>query len=75
MLACDFFTVETISLRRVYVLFFIELESRRVHLAGCTANPTGAWVTGPRPETRNAVATVVAETLIPSFSSSPWMRI
>jgi putative transposase len=45
MLACDFFTVETISLRRIYVLFFIELESRRVHLAGCTSNPTGAWVT------------------------------
>jgi putative transposase len=37
-LACDFFTVETISLRRFYVLFFIELESRRVHLAGCTTN-------------------------------------
>jgi len=45
VLACDFFTVETISLRRFYVLFFIELESRRVHLAGCTTNPTGAWVT------------------------------
>jgi transposase InsO family protein len=45
MLACDFFTVETISLRRYYVLFFIELGSRRVHLAGCTTNPTGAWVT------------------------------
>jgi putative transposase len=45
MLACDFFTVETLSLRRLYVLFFIELESRRVHLAGCTTNPTGAWVT------------------------------
>jgi putative transposase len=45
MLACDFFTVETISLRRFYVLFFIELESRRVHLAGCSTNPTGAWVT------------------------------
>jgi putative transposase len=45
MLACDFFTVETISGRRFYVLFFIELESRRVHLAGCTTNPTGAWVT------------------------------
>jgi putative transposase len=45
MLACDFFTVETISLRRVYVLFFIELEGRRVHLAGCIANPSGAWVT------------------------------
>jgi len=36
--------VETVSLRRLYVLFFIELESRRVHYAGCTANPTGAWV-------------------------------
>lgn len=45
MLAVDFFTVETISLQRLYVLFFIELGSRRVHLAGCTANPTGAWVT------------------------------
>jgi putative transposase len=45
MLAVDFFTVETVSLRRLYVLFFIELGSRRVHLAGCTANPCGAWVT------------------------------
>jgi len=44
ILACDFFTVETVSLRRLYVLFFIELESRRVHYAGCTAYPTGAWV-------------------------------
>jgi hypothetical protein len=42
MLAVDFFTVETISLQRPYVLFFIELASRRVHLAGCTANPE-AW--------------------------------
>src|SRR5262249_9091781 len=42
--ACDFFTVDSITLRR-YVLFFIELGSRRVHLAGCTTNPTGAWVT------------------------------
>ena len=45
-LACDFLTVETITLRRYYVLFFIELESRRVHLAGCTTNPTGAWASG-----------------------------
>ena len=45
MLAVDFFTVETISLQRLYVLFFIEHASRRVQFAGCTANPTGAWVT------------------------------
>jgi transposase InsO family protein len=45
MLAVDFFTVETISLQRLYVLFFIEVGGRRVHLAGCTTNPTGAWAT------------------------------
>jgi putative transposase len=45
MLAVDFFTVETIALQRLYALFFIELGSRRVHFAGCTANPTGPWVT------------------------------
>jgi putative transposase len=44
VLACDFFTVETVTLRRLYVLFFIELGSRRVHFAGCTTNPSGAWV-------------------------------
>lgn len=42
-IACDFFTVETLWLGRLYVLFFIELGSRRVHLAGCTANPSGTW--------------------------------
>jgi hypothetical protein len=45
MIACDFFTVDTVSLRRLYVLFFIELQTRRVRLAGCTSNPTGGWVT------------------------------
>ena len=45
MIACDFFTVETVSLKTLYVLFFLELGTRRVHLAGCTAHPTSAWVT------------------------------
>src|SRR3990170_2046132 len=42
--ACDFLTVDTVWLKRIYVLVFIELATRRVHLAGCTANPDGAWV-------------------------------
>jgi putative transposase len=43
-LSCDFFTVETVLLSRIYVLFFIELASRRVYVGGCTANPTGPWM-------------------------------
>ena len=45
IVACDFFTVESVLLRRYYVLFFIAHASRRVWLAGCSTNPTGAWVT------------------------------
>jgi putative transposase len=45
IVACDFFTVETVFLRRFYVLFFISHARRRVWLAGCTANPTGERVT------------------------------
>jgi putative transposase len=42
---CDFLTVDTVFFKRFYVLFFIELASRRVRIAGITANPDGAWVT------------------------------
>ncbi len=45
MLACDFFTVETLFFKTTYILFFIELGTRRVRLAGCTAHPTAEWVT------------------------------
>ncbi len=41
---CHLFTVETLWLGRLYVFFFIEIGTRRVHLAGCTAHPNGGWV-------------------------------
>jgi putative transposase len=44
MLACDFLTVETVWLTRIYVLFFVSLERRRVEFVASTANPNGGWV-------------------------------
>ena len=45
ILATDFFTVETITLKTFYVLFFIELGTRRIHFAGCTEKPDAIWIT------------------------------
>jgi transposase InsO family protein len=44
MLACDFLTVETAFLQRIYVLFFISLATRRIEYVACTSNPDGGWV-------------------------------
>jgi putative transposase len=45
VLECDFLTVDTLFLKRFYILFFMELSTRRVHLAGITTNPDGRWMT------------------------------
>jgi len=43
--ACDFATVDTVLMRRFYVLFFLDVTSREVFLGGITTNPTAAWTT------------------------------
>ena len=59
IVACDFFTVDTVLFRRLYVLVFIEIATRQVYLAGVTANPTGEWATQ---QARNIIETFVERT-------------
>jgi putative transposase len=64
MLACDFLTVETITLRTLYVLVWIELGTRKVHLGGATPNLDSAWVTQ---QARNLAAALREEGRSPRF--------
>jgi putative transposase len=64
ILECDFLTVDTLFRKRFYVLFFIELGTRRVRLAGITTNPDGGWVTQ---QARNLVMQLDDEGVRPRF--------
>jgi transposase len=64
ILECDFLTVDTLFLKRFYVLFFIELATRRVHLAGITTNPDSRWVAQ---QARNVLMQLEDEGVHPHF--------
>ena len=64
ILECDFLTVDTLFFKRFYVLFFIELATRRVRIGGITTNPDGPWVTQ---QARNLVMQLDDEGIRPRF--------
>ncbi len=67
MLACDFLTVETVWLTRIYVLFFVSLERRRVEYVASTSNPDGRWVAQPGAKPADAAGR--AGTVLPLSAS------
>jgi transposase len=83
IIAADFFTVETVRLKTLYVLFFIELHTRQIRLAGVTDHPNGPWVVqrarelslerpeGARPRLGSSFATATASSPESSTPSSP----
>ena len=69
ILECDFLTVDTLFLKRFYVLFFIELATRRVRIAGITTNPDGRWVAQ---QARDLLMQLDDEDVRPRFLIRDW---
>ena len=64
VVATDFFHVDTVLLKRLYVLFFIELSRRRVSITGVTVHPNAAWITQ---QARNVTGDLADEAMATKF--------